>query len=185
MLDTEILTAMMRSAGLGPARIEAALPAAMDAAQDAYGPNVPDLRNKTCPAVPEVLRNLRDSGAVLALVTGNLPRIGWRKLERAGLDRFFRFGAFAGMAATRGELARLAIERARSENLIGPEASISLVGDAPQDILAAKQNGIRSIAVRTGITPPGDLESCAPDYLLDDLTGFDPASVLGSGHRLK
>ena len=77
------------------------------------------------------------------------------------------------MAATRGVLARLAIERARREGLIEDGERISLVGDAPQDVMAARENGIRSIAVRTGITPPGDLEACAPDILLDDLTRFD------------
>ena len=30
--------------------------------------------------------DLRERGTVLALVTGNLTRIGWRKLERAGID---------------------------------------------------------------------------------------------------
>ena len=30
-----------------------------------------------------------------------------------------------------------------------------------------QENGIRSIAVRTGITPPGDLEACMPDLLLE------------------
>jgi phosphoglycolate phosphatase-like HAD superfamily hydrolase len=50
---------------------------------------------------------------------------------------------------------------------------MALIGDAPQDICAAQENGIRSIAVRTGITPPGDLEACSPDLLLDDLTYLD------------
>jgi beta-phosphoglucomutase-like phosphatase (HAD superfamily) len=116
-----------------------------------------------------LLDHLKDR-AVLALVTGNLTRIGWRKLQRAGLDGYFRFGAFGEMAATRGGLARLAIERARREGAIGP---IALVGDAPQDVRAAQENGIRSIAVRTGVTPPGDLEACNPDCIHDDLTQFD------------
>jgi phosphoglycolate phosphatase-like HAD superfamily hydrolase len=47
---------------------------------------------------------------------------------------------------------------------------ISLVGDAVQDVAAARENNIRAIAVRTGITPPEELEASAPDLLLDDLT---------------
>jgi phosphoglycolate phosphatase-like HAD superfamily hydrolase len=47
---------------------------------------------------------------------------------------------------------------------------ISLVGDATQDVMAARENGIRSIAVRTGITPAKELEASSPDLLLDDLT---------------
>jgi phosphoglycolate phosphatase-like HAD superfamily hydrolase len=111
----------------------------------------------------------------MALVTGNLTRIGWRKLERAGLDHYFRFGAFGEMAPTRGGLAKLAIEQARREGLV--DGKISLIGDATQDVLAARENGIRSIAVRTGITPPEELERSAPDLLIDDLTHLDLSNI--------
>lgn len=163
MLDTDILRQMLASAGLDTDR----LPDIMSAAEEIYEATVPDLAGKTCPGVAKLLEELKRRGAVLALVTGNLPRIGRRKLERAGVPDCFEFGAFAGMAATRGGLARLAIEQARACHSIG---RIALVGDAPQDVIAAKENGIASIAVRTGITPAGDLEACCPDHLLDDLT---------------
>jgi phosphoglycolate phosphatase-like HAD superfamily hydrolase len=120
---------------------------------------------------------LTERGTVLALVTGNLTRIGWHKLERAGLRHFFRFGAFGEMAETRGGLARLAIEWARRERLIDETATIALIGDAPQDVHAARENGIRAIAVRTGITPPAELEATAPDFILNDLTQLDLAII--------
>ena len=173
MLDPDILTLMMRAAGLGDAGIRSAMPRVIEAAQDIYQESVPDLRDKTCPGAGELLARLQDRGTVLALVTGNLTRIGWRKLERAGLRHYFRFGAFGEMAATRGGLAKLAIERARGEGLVPPGAAISLIGDATQDVMAARENGIRAIAVRTGITPPEELEASAPDLLLEDLTHLD------------
>ncbi len=59
---------------------------------------------------------LRARGTILALVTGNLTRIGWRKLERAGVHHYFCFGAFGEMKLRRAaDLARLAIERARRD----------------------------------------------------------------------
>jgi phosphoglycolate phosphatase len=170
MLDPDILTAMLRAAGLDDARIEAAMPQIIEAAQDIYQTSVPDLRDKTCPGVVPLLDYLRGRGITLALVTGNLTRIGWRKLEQAGLRHYFQFGAFAGMAPTRGGLARLAIERARQAGIVDETSRISLVGDAVQDVAAARENNIRAIAVRTGITPPEELEASAPDLLLDDLT---------------
>jgi phosphoglycolate phosphatase len=175
MLDPDILTAMMQAAGLEEMRIRAAMPEIIEAAQDIYQDSVPDLRDKTCPGVAALLAQLRARRTALALVTGNLTRIGWRKLERAGLNDQFLFGAFGEMAPTRSGLARLAIERARREGLVKGESQIALIGDATQDILAARENGIRSIAVRTGITPPEELENCAPDLLLDDLTHLDIA----------
>jgi phosphoglycolate phosphatase len=170
MLDPDILTLMMRAGGLDDARIRAAMPATVEAAQDFYQGSVPDLQDKQCPGVVELLEHLEGRGTTLALVTGNLTRIGWRKLERAGLLHYFRFGAFGEMALTRGGLARLAIEQARRE---GPVGRISLIGDATQDVFAARENGIRAIAVRTGITPPADLEASRPDLLLTDLTHLD------------
>ncbi len=175
MLDPDILARMMRAAGLPHERIMAAMPAIIEAAQDIYQTTVPDLRDKTCPGVTPLLDHLREQGTALALVTGNLTRIAWRKLEQAGLARYFRFGAFGEMAATRGALARLAIEQARREGIQG--GNISLVGDAPQDVLAARENGIRAIAVRTGVTPPEDLAASSPDLLLDDLTQLDPSII--------
>ena len=147
------------------------MPTIIAAAQDIYQTGVPDLRDKVCPGVVPLLDYLRERGTVLALVTGNLTRIGWKKLERAGLDRYFRFGAFGEMAPTRGGLARLAIEQARREGLV--DGRISLIGDATQDVIAARENAVRSIAVRTGITPPEDLEASGPDVLIDDLTHLD------------
>jgi phosphoglycolate phosphatase len=173
MLDPDILRQMMLVGGIGPDAIDSFMPDVIEAAQNVYQESVPDLRDKRCPGAEALLDELQGRGIVLALVTGNLTRIGWRKLDRAGLHQYFRFGAFGEMAATRGGLARLAIARARWEGLINDRSSISLVGDAPQDVLAARENGIRSIAVRTGITPAGDLEACIPDLLLDDLTHLD------------
>ena len=175
MLDPDILAQMMRAGGIDEAGISANMPAIIEAAQDIYQASVPDLRDKICPGVLPLLENLTDRGTVLALVTGNLTRIGWRKLERAGLHLYFRFGAFGEMAPTRGGLARLAIDRAGREGLV--DGSISLIGDATQDVVAAHENGIRAIAVRTGITPPEELEASAPDLLLDDLTQLDISLV--------
>jgi phosphoglycolate phosphatase-like HAD superfamily hydrolase len=159
MLDPDILRLMMDAAG-----VSGDMGVIVAAAQEIYDDIVPsNLRDKVCPGVLDLLERLRGNTS-LALVTGNLSRIGRRKLERAGIGHFFPFGAFGEMAPTRGGLARLAIEH------IGAEGPITLIGDAPQDVLAARENGIRSIAVRTGVTPPGELEACEPDYILDDLT---------------
>lgn len=173
MLDHVILTMMLHAAGVSEAEAKGVLPQVMEAAQELYQTGVPDLRDKLCPGLPDVLEEMARRDAVLALVTGNLTRIGWHKLARAGIDRHFRFGAFGEMAPTRGDLAKLAIARARSEGLIGAASRISLIGDAASDIQAARDAGVQSIAVRTGIAPVEELEAAAPDFLLQDLTRLD------------
>jgi phosphoglycolate phosphatase len=169
MLDTDIVTVMLRRAGMPAARIRAALPEMLHASERYYLRVCPALHDKHCPGVAPLLERLQRRGLLLGLVTGNLQRIGWRKLDRAGLREYFRYGAFAGMAKSRAGLVKLAIREARSRGWIGRGAPVSLIGDAPQDIEAARANGIRSISVQTGITPPAELEALRPDVLLRDL----------------
>lgn len=169
MLDPDILTEMMRKAGAAPAHIRAALPEIIHAAEQHYLRSCPPLLSKHCPGVEPVLVRLQRRGILLGLVTGNLTRIGWRKLDRAGLRRYFRFGAFGEMAKTRAGLARRAIREARRRGWIEGTAPVSLIGDAPTDIAAARANHIRVVAVKTGITPPEELHVLAPDFLLPNL----------------
>ena len=169
MLDPDILAAMMRRAGAATKAIRAAMPELLRAAERYYLRVCPALHSKHCPGVEPVLDRLTRRGFLLGLVTGNLTRIGWRKLERAGLRRYFRFGAFGEMAKTRAGLARLAMREARRRGWIDRHAPISLIGDAPSDVIAARANGIRSIAVRTGITPVAELRAEKPDILLANL----------------
>src|SRR5579871_278295 len=152
MLDPDILTRMLRDAGASHASIRTAMPEIIRRAQQIYQSTVPNIQRKTCPGVRHLLRRLEREGALLGLVTGNLTRIGWRKLERAGLKQYFRFGAFGEMAKDRAGLARLAIRQARSKGWIDRQTPVALVGDAPSDILAAQGNRIRAIAVCTGIS---------------------------------
>lgn len=169
MLDPVILTRMLQRAGAKRVQIREAMPEICRAAERYYLRVCPPLHDKHCPGVAVVLDRLKRRGILLGLVTGNLTRIGWRKLDRAGIASYFRFGAFGEMAATRSALARLAIRQARREGWIERGAPVSLIGDAPPDVIAARDNKIRSIAVRTGITPPGELEAERPDILLPDL----------------
>jgi phosphoglycolate phosphatase-like HAD superfamily hydrolase len=169
MLDPVILATMMRRAGARAAQVRAAMPAVMLAVEGYYLRLCPDLRDKHCPGVEPLLARLARRNILLALVTGNLTRIGWRKLERAGLRDYFRFGAFGEMAGTRAGLAKLAIRQARREKLIERDAPISLVGDAPADAIAALANGIRAISVATGLTSAEELRRERPHILLKDL----------------
>jgi phosphoglycolate phosphatase-like HAD superfamily hydrolase len=169
MLDPDILAVMMRKAGAGRETVRESMPAILRAAERYYLRVCPPLGGKLCPGVEMTLERLARRENLLGLVTGNLTRIGWRKLERAGLRGYFRMGAFGEMATTRAGLARIAIREARRRGWIVDGAPVSLIGDAPSDIVAARRNGIRAIAVKTGITPPEELAAERPDFLLRNL----------------
>jgi phosphoglycolate phosphatase-like HAD superfamily hydrolase len=169
MLDPDILAIMMKNAGASPGQIRAAMPEVIRVAQAVYVRTCPDLQRKVCPGARRVLRALNRRGIPVGLVTGNLTRIAWKKMEQAGLRSYFRFGAFSETARDRAGLARRAISEARREKWIGRSTAVTLIGDHPNDIRAARANGIRAIAVATGIEPREVLAREKPDLLLDDL----------------
>jgi phosphoglycolate phosphatase len=173
MLDRDIVRTMLEQAGASRTRCSRAMPEIVRTAQELYLEGCPDLRRKVCPGVRRLLGSLDRSGAVLGLVTGNLSGIGWRKMERAGLKPHFRFGAFAEDGGTRAELARLALRNARKQGWIGDDGAVTLVGDHPNDIAAARANGIRSVAVGTGVVSMEDLAAHKPDLLVPDMRLLD------------
>jgi phosphoglycolate phosphatase-like HAD superfamily hydrolase len=117
---------------------------------------------------------------VTGLVTGNLTRIGWTKMERAGLRRYLRFGAFAEMASSRDGLVRIAVRHARRERWIDRASPVALIGDHPNDIRAARANGVRSIAVATGVVGADELAAHSPDVLVPDLRELSLEMLIGS-----
>jgi len=135
MLDPDILRVMMRKAAVARTLINRSMPEIQRAAERYYLRVCPELHHCHCPAAAQTLERLRRRGMLLALVTGNLTRIGWRKLERAGLGGYFAFGAFGEMAKTRAGLVNIAMREARRSHGVPREAPVALVGDAPSDIL--------------------------------------------------
>ncbi len=172
MLDGDIITTMLRNRGATARRARELLPRIVERAQSLYARYCPDLSRKVCPGVRALLRRLERRQVSMGLVTGNFSGIGWRKMECAGLRSFFRFGVFAEEGRTRSRLVRLAVARARREKWISRTDVVALVGDHPNDIRAARDNRVRSIAVATGLVGAAELSSHEPDYLLSDLREF-------------
>jgi phosphoglycolate phosphatase-like HAD superfamily hydrolase len=171
MLDCDLLRLLLAQAGLTRPEIEAKLPELIGTAQEIYlSASLDDLRSTVCPGVVSLLAQLARHGIATGLVTGNLSAIGWRKMELAGLRAHFTFGAFAEHGETRAALAAIAIREARRTSIVSQVARISLIGDHPNDIRAARANGIQSIATATGLSTREELLAEHPDILVGDLT---------------
>ena len=74
---------------------------------------------KVLPGVPERLRQLSRAGHLLGLITGNGDGAAHIKLQRADLNRWFTFGAYASAGAERADIVREAVRRA--EGLFGED----------------------------------------------------------------
>ena len=81
------------------------------------------------------------------------------------------------MGKDRAALLRLAIRQARRRGWITPGTRVSLVGDTPRDVEAARANGVMAVAVATGLCTRDELEAASPDIVVDDLRSL-PAEAL-------
>jgi phosphoglycolate phosphatase len=135
---------------------------------DQLGSHVETHQEQMCADVLEgvtgVLEHLRGRGALLGVATGNLARIGRLKLNRAGLARYFDFGAFSDLCEFRQEVFRAGVAEARCRT--HDDAAICAVGDTPYDVRAALHNGIDVIAVATGVYAYEDLAAERPTLCL-------------------
>ena len=123
-------------------------------------------RQQLCPGVPAVLDALEPHG-VLGIVTGN-----WRVGARAKLSAFgrwdrFPLGACSDDGPTRGELVKAATRQARAAG--HDIRRVVMIGDTPNDVIAARDAGAVAVAVKTGWSEPASLVAEGPDLLLEDL----------------
>ena len=179
MLDRDLIVNMLRAGGYNKRPTRMVLRKVMAECQDAYIANcATDLSPLLCAGVRDFVLEVKRRGGALGLVTGNLSRIGWKKLELAGLRNFFSVGAFAEDGTTRARLARVAVQRARKEGLVTRDCRITLIGDHMNDVQAARANGYVSVAVATGLTSIDDLRQARPDYVVRDLRDLAVDSLM-------
>jgi len=132
---------------------------------------------KVLPGVPERLEQLSHDGHLLGIITGNGDGAAHIKLQRANLNRWFTFGAYASAGVVRADIVRTAVQR--GEAMLGedvPNAKIYVIGDTPLDIQAAHAVDCTAIAVATGRYDPGALEEAGADHVLETLEEELPLS---------
>lgn len=106
-----------------------------------------------------------------ALLTGNLKRGAFIKMEHFGMKKYFEFGAFADDSSDRNKLGPVALQRAR--DLLKKDFHIEytwIIGDTPKDIACARALGCKALAVATGDYSVAELKSFEPDLVLENLT---------------
>jgi phosphoglycolate phosphatase len=120
--------------------------------------------------VEELLPNLIVKGYLLGLVTGNVEAAAHIKLHRANLNRFFSFGGYGSDAADRGELTKIALERASfvyGETVTAAQAIV--VGDTPHDVEGAHAAGMACVGVASHNFSVEQLREAGADYAIPSL----------------
>jgi phosphoglycolate phosphatase len=124
-----------------------------------------------CPGVRELIAELQSTSQVrLGLLTGNIEAGAMLKLQSFDLWKPFAFGGFGDKHIDRAEVAREAVREAEAKYGAIDPATIWVIGDTPHDVSAGRAIGAKTLAVCTGWEKREDLERCAPDLLLNDLS---------------
>jgi phosphoglycolate phosphatase-like HAD superfamily hydrolase len=166
--DIGILRAVLEREGIEPSEFDRGLDLALAHMCAEVERHRHQIRSEVCPAIPDLVRHLHSQGRLLGVASGNLERIGWLKVEAAGLRQYFSFGSFSDRAEMRADIFRVGIEEARRR--VGPHASVCVIGDTPADIQAAHHNNVPIVAVATGIYSEPQLAAHAPEILLSCCT---------------
>ncbi len=127
------------------------------------------------PGVRELLDELsRRPEFYTGIVTGNDLRGAIIKLTPFSLREYFPVGTYGSDSTDRGELVTLAMQRAQShyKQEFLPEFTF-MIGDSINDILAAKQAGVRGIGVLTGHASEKDLKQVGPCQVVTDLSNTE------------
>lgn len=163
--DIGVVEHLARSCGLEPDPERTAL--LFDLLPGLLDENMAKVPPTVFPGVRSFLE--RVSGQwTLGLVSGNIRACAYLKLQHGGIDRFFSdVGGFGDDDGDRIHMAALALERAGH-----PERTV-LLGDTPNDISAARANGMVSVAVCNGQFDRAALEDFEPDIIVDSFEDAD------------
>jgi phosphoglycolate phosphatase len=159
--DVGILRAVLQRAGLRDRAIDKHMPQIVARMCAEVQQNREQLNPELCPSILELINYLQARGKLLGAASGNLETVGWLKLEKAGLKPMFKFASFSFPRELRAEIFQHGIDLARQR--LGAHASVTVVGDTPSDIEAARTVGVPVIALATGIYSFVELRALDPD----------------------
>ena len=168
--DLGILRAALLRAGIADVAFEEKLAPALEVICREVSDHRDEIVAEVCPAIPEVLAALKNSGKLLGVASGNLESVGWQKIAAARLRDFFTFGCYSDCTEMRSDIFCLAVREAKAR--LGTHATVCFVGDTPEDIKAAKAANAPIIAVSTGIFSLSELQAYSPDLCIDSCAGL-------------
>ena len=118
------------------------------------------------PDVEEVLRDLKDRGYKMGVVTNKPSEFVVPILEKLGIDAFF-LTVLGGDDLPVKKPDPLPLVAAMERLGATPDTTV-MVGDSQNDIIAAKRAGVSAIGVTWGYNYGEDIAASGPDAVIDD-----------------
>lgn len=126
------------------------------------------------PGVRELVAALAaDSRVLVGLLTGNVAAGASIKLAPTGIADLFVIGAYGDDSRRRPDLPAIALQRAAEYSGVRFRGKqIVIIGDTPADITCGAAEGVKAIAVATGIHSVDDLWAHGPDDVFATLADW-------------
>jgi len=173
MTDQEIIIKILEKYDVSDKTVRSKLKQCLDAMQRRYAQIVQSENIVILEGVFKLLSKLDQEGFLLGLVTGNLETIAQAKLKKIGINNFFKFGGFGSDHISRTELVKIAIGQAASRFDLDKNNQVYHIGDAPQDMRAAREAGVTPIGVTTGIFSADELKSAGAYRVVPNFENTD------------
>ncbi len=169
MTEQQIIIEVLKKSGLSEQEIKSKIKECMKVMVDSFNKSIESEKIIPLDGVQELLKELEKNNFLMGLVTGNLEDIARGKLKKAGINHYFKIGGFGSDDINRVNLVKLAIKRAEENFTFESNKNIFLIGDAPQDIKAGKEAGVKAIGITTGIYSEKELKEAGADYTIASL----------------
>lgn len=166
----EILTDLGKNAEMLSSLVDKMMHSYLELAQRKISKGTLDVQ--LLPGVREVLDLFKsDDRILLGLLTGNYQRGSKLKLGCAGIDHYFKTGAWGDDHWERKRLPAFAAKRAKDDHGHDfPPDRVVIIGDTILDIDCARHHGAKVIAVGTGRGINQDqLRALKPDHYFETL----------------
>lgn len=118
--------------------------------------------------IPELLRELKNRGLIIAIATSKPTVFAERIVEHFGLKEYFNIIVGSNLDGTRTskrEVISYVLEQLNINNL---EETV-MIGDRKHDVIGAQKNNIDSIGVLYGYGDLKEFQEVAPTYIVDSV----------------
>jgi phosphoglycolate phosphatase-like HAD superfamily hydrolase len=119
--------------------------------------------------VDRLLVVLRASKQKLGVLTGNISVVAEEKLRLTGIRDYFEEAFYSDGYFDRGDLVRSAVKTCVRKYRLRDNGEVTVIGDTPRDVEAAKQSGVRILAVASGFFSESELTAAGPNAVFRDL----------------
>jgi len=168
MVDPEICRLLLIEVGLSPHEVSQHLEKVIARVGEIY--LAMEKRLILNEGVDELLQILSSSSDCrLGVLTGNLSAVGEEKLRLTGIREYFQEAFYSNGYFERHELVRDAVRTCTRKYQLADSGAVTIVGDTPRDIQAARANGARAVGVATGFYPITELEAAGASAVFQSL----------------